>query len=678
MPLGVAVLMTCSTLAGSQSMPATTASTASGLLSGIDPQFIDASVRPQDDFYTYINGKWLATVEIPADKGGYGSFDKLKDDSERQLKALIEELGDARADPDAQKIAALYASFLDEAKLEELGLKPIAREMAQIDAITDKKQIPALIAHFHRRGIEAPYAPTVHQDARDPTKYVVDFAQSGLGLPDRDYYLKDDAKLKYVRTEYRAHIERLAKLAGNRNPRQDARDILTLETQLAKAQWSKVQNRDPVKTYNKTRMVDLARVMPAYDWNEYLVGAGVDGKVEYVIVSQPSYMAALGKLLRKTPLPVWKTYFKWRVLSSAAPYLSKAFVEEHFAFYGTTLHGIPEDRPRWKRGVELVNQAIGEGLGKFYVVKYFPPENKARMHALVQNLIAAYRGSIDTLDWMGADTRKAAQEKLDKLALKIGYPDKWREYGKLSLARDDLYGNIGRAREFEYWRNIDKLGKPIDRSEWWMAPQIVNAYYNEELNEIVFPAAILQPPFFNAEADDAVNYGGIGAVIGHEISHGFDDWGSQYDADGKLRDWFSKEDHAKFKAKTRALVRQYNAYEPVPGFHVNGELTLGENIADNSGLAIAYKAYKISLAGKHAPLIDGLTGDQRFFAGWAQVWRGKVRDDEAVVRIKSDQHSPQAVRGYAPLVNQPGFYDAFGVKPGDKMYLPPGQRISIW
>jgi predicted metalloendopeptidase len=328
--------------------------------------------------------------------------------------------------------------------------------------------------------------------------------------------------------------------------------------------------------------------------------------------------------------------------------------------------------------VELVNQAIGEGLGKFYVVKYFPPENKARMHALVQNLIAAYRGSIDTLDWMGADTRKAAQEKLDKLALKIGYPDKWREYGKLSLARDDLYGNIGRAREFEYWRNIDKLGKPIDRSEWWMAPQIVNAYYNEELNEIVFPAAILQPPFFNAEADDAVNYGGIGAVIGHEISHGFDDWGSQYDADGKLRDWFSKEDHAKFKAKTRALVRQYNAYEPVPGFHVNGELTLGENIADNSGLAIAYKAYKISLAGKHAPLIDGLTGDQRFFAGWAQVWRGKVRDDEAVVRIKSDQHSPQAVRGYAPLVNQPGFYDAFAVKPGDKMYLPPGQRIIIW
>jgi len=373
-----------------------------------------------------------------------------------------------------------------------------------------------------------------------------------------------------------------------------------------------------------------------------------------------------------------KTYFKWRLLSAAAPFLSKPFVDERFAFYGTSLRGIPQNRPRWKRGVALVDDSIGEGLGKLYVEKYFPPESKARMQALVQNLIAAYRSSIETLDWMGPDTKKAAQEKLNKLMLKIGYPDKWRDYGKLTFAKDDLLGNVERASEFEYQRNVAKLGQPIDRSEWEMTPQTVNAYYNPEMNEIVFPAAILQPPFFNVKADDAVNYGGIGAVIGHEISHGFDDQGSQYDADGNLRDWFTKDDHDKFKAKTQALVTQYSTYEPVPGFHVNGELTLGENIADNSGLAIAYKAYKISLNGKDAPLIDGLTGPQRLFAGWAQVWRGKVRENEAVVRIKSDPHSPPAVRGDAPLVNQPGFYDAFGLKEGDKMYLPPEQRVSIW
>ncbi len=676
--IGVGLLTGCSKPASVATTSVTAAPTASALVSGIDMQFTDTSVRPQDDFYTYLNGKWLATVEIPADKAEYGSFDKLYDESQKQLKSAIEELGSTPADADAQKIAVLYASFLDEAKLEELGIKPIADELAEIDAITDKKQIPALIARFNQFGIGAPYVPGVHQDARDPTKYVVDLEQSGLGLPDRDYYLKDDNKLKHARAEYRSHIEKLEKLAGNNNPAKDANDILTLETELAKVQWSKVENRDPVKTYNKIRVADLPRMMPGYDWKRYLVDAGIDGKVDYVIVSQPSYFTALSKVLGKTPLTVWKTYFKWRVLSAAAPYLSKPFVDEHFAFYGTVLRGIPQNRPRWKRGVELVNSAIGEALGKVYVAKYFPPENKARMQALVQNLIAAYRDSVEHLDWMSADTKKAAQEKLSKLVLKLGYPDQWRDYSTLTFAMDDLYGNVNRATQFEYRRNIEKLGKPIDRTEWFMPPQRVNAYYNPEQNEIVFPAAILQPPFFNANADDAVNFGSIGAVIGHEISHGFDDQGSQYDANGLLRDWFTKDDHDKFKAKTQALIAQYNAYEPVPGYHVNGELTLGENIADNSGLAIAYKAYKISLGGKNAPLIDGLTGDQRLFAGWAQVWRGKIRDDEAVVRIKSDHHAPDAVRGYAALQNQPGFYQAFGLKPGDKMYLPPEQRITIW
>ena len=659
-------------------MSAPVAPPAPALVSGIDLQFIDASVRPQDDFYKHINGKWLATVEIPADRARYGVGEKLRDDVEEQLKSLIEGLGDAPTDSDAQKIAALYASFVDEAKLEELGTRPIAGELAKIEAIADKKQIAALIAHFNQFGFGSPYAPDVHQDARDPSKYVFDLAQGGLGLPDRDYYLKDDDKLKEARAAYRAHIEKMQRLAGAKNSAKDAHDIVALETELAKVQWSKVDNRDPVKTYNKVRIADLPRVIAGYDWQGYLTMAGVMGRVDYVIVRQPSYFAAFGKVLRKTPLPVWKTYFKWRVLSAAAPYLSKAFVEEHFAFHGTMLRGIPRDRPRWKRGVELVNMNIGEGLGKLYVAKHFPPENKVQIQALVQNLIAAYRVGIETLDWMSADTKKAAQEKLDKLSLKIGYPDHWRDYSALGFTRDDLYGNVGRANQFEYRRNIEKLSKPIDRTEWFMAPQIVNAYHNEELNEIVFPAAILQPPLFNAKADDAVNYGSIGAVIGHEISHGFDDWGSQYDADGMLRDWFAKEDHDKFKAKTQALIAQYNAYEPVPGFHINGELTLGENIADNSGLAIAYKAYKISLGGKNSPSIDGLTGDQRFFAGYTQLWRSKVRDNEAVVQIKSDPHSPQAVRGYAPLVNQPGFYDAFDLKPGDKMYLPPEQRISIW
>jgi predicted metalloendopeptidase len=676
--VGVGLLIGCSKPTNNPTNSAAPAPVASTLVSGIDMQFTDASVRPQDDFYTYINGKWVATVEIPADKAEYGSFDKLYDESQEQLKSVIEGLGSTPADADAQKIAVLYISFLDESKLEELGIKPIAGELSEIDAVTDKKQIPALIARFNQFGIGAPYVPGVHQDARDPTKYVVDLEQSGLGLPDRDYYLKDDDKLKRARAEYRSHIEKLEKLAGNNNPAKDANDILILETELAKVQWTRVENRDPVKTYNKIWIADLPRMMPGYDWKRYLIDARIDGKVDYVIVSQPSYFTALGKVLGKTPLPVWKTYFKWRVLSSAAPYLSKAFVDEHFAFYGTVLRGIPQNRPRWKRGVELVNSAIGEGLGKVYVAKYFPPENKARMQALVQNLIAAYRDSIENLDWMSADTKKAAQEKLGKLVLKLGYPDQWRDYSTLTFAKGDLYGNVNRATQFEYRRNIEKLGKPIDRTEWFMPPQRVNAYYNPEQNEIVFPAAILQPPFFNAKADDAVNFGSIGAVIGHEISHGFDDQGSQYDANGLLRDWFTKDDHDKFKAKTQALIAQYNAYEPVPGYHVNGELTLGENIADNSGLAIAYKAYKISLDGKDAPLIDGLTGDQRLFAGWAQVWRGKIRDDEAVVRIKSDRHSPDAVRGYATLRNQPGFYQAFGLKPGDKMYLPPEERITIW
>jgi predicted metalloendopeptidase len=509
-------------------------------------------------------------------------------------------------------------------------------------------------------------------------QYAVIMRQSGLGMPDRDYYLKDDPKLKEARAKYSAHIAKMLGMAHDEQAQAHAAAILDLETSLAQLQWTRVENRDPVKTYNKTALADLAKLMPGYDWPRYVLVSDIAGKVDSVIINQPSYFSGLDKLVAATPLPVWKVYFKWHLLSAAAPYLSKAFVEERFAFYGTVLSGTPENRARWKRGIALLDGAMGEALGKRYVERYFPPENKARMQALVRNLLDAYRRDIDTLDWMSPETRKGARAKLDQMVTKIGYPDTWRDYGGLQILRDDLWGNVVRANEFEYRRNLDKLGKPVDRNEWHMTPQTVNAYYNPPMNEIVFPAAILQPPFFNVEADDAVNYGGIGGVIGHEMSHGFDDRGSQYDADGNLHDWFTREDHEKFKAKTRALVEQYEVYEPVPGFHVNGELTLGENIGDNSGLAIAYKAYRLSLAGRPSPVIDGLSGDERLYLGWVQVWRGKAREAEAIQRTKTDPHSPPAVRGTAPVVNQAGFYAAFGVKEGDKMYVPPERRVSIW
>jgi putative endopeptidase len=649
---------------------------AATLNSGVDMQYVDRSVRPQDDLYRYLNGKWLDTFQLPPDKGSYESFTYLYDTTLEQLRAIVDGLG--ASDVEERKLGDLYASFMDEARLEAQGLKPLQGEFAAIDALSDKNDIPAVIARLNRIGAGAPYAFSINQDARNSVQYAVVIRQGGLGMPDRDYYLKDDAKLKDARAKYLAHIDKMLGLAGDAESKAHAAAILDLETALAQAQWTRVENRDPVKTYNKTAIADLPKLMPGYDWQSYARASDIAGKVDSVIINQPSYFSGLDKLMTETPLPVWKAYFKWHVLSAASPYLSKPFVDESFAFGGTVLSGIPENRARWKRGIALLDDAIGEALGKRYVAKYFPPQNKARMQALIRNMLDAYRRDIDTLDWMSPETKKGARAKLAKLVTKIGYPSSWRDYGALQISRDDLWGNVVRAREFEFRRNLAKLGKPVDRNEWGMTPQTVNAYYNPLMNEIVFPAAILQPPFFNVQADDAVNYGGIVAVIGHEISHGFDDRGSQYDADGNLHDWFTPQDHEKFKAKTRALVAQYNVYEPVAGFHVNGELTLGENIGDNSGLAIAYKAYRLSLGAKAAPVIDGLTGDQRLYLGWVQVWRGKTREAETIQRIKADPHSPSAVRGTAPVVNQEGFYSAFGVKQGDKMYLPPEQRVDIW
>jgi predicted metalloendopeptidase len=647
--------------------------------SGVDIANIDPSVRPQDNFFLNLNGKWLAKTEIPADKSSWGSFEKLDDDTKPQLRAIIEASAANPSGADAQRIGDFFASYMDEAKLEQLRLTPVKADFDRVAALSDKKQIPALIAHFNRYGYTAPYGFAIHQDNKDSTKYVADLVQDGLSLPDRDYYLKkSDKKLADTLAKYEQHVAKMLTMAGNANGAADAKAIVALETEIAKIQWTKVELRDPVKAYNKVPLDKLSKLAPGYDWTTWLNDTGIGGKVDYVIVSQPSFVSGFNKLLNKTPLSTWKVYFQWQVLHANAAYLAKDFALENFAFYGKVLSGIDEQQPRWKRGVNATDGALGEALGKLYVEQHFPAERKARMEQLVKNLLEAFKESINTLDWMSPETKLQAQAKLAKFTTKIGYPNKWRDYSKLTVSRDDLVGNVLRSHAFDYQKEVDKLGKPIDRDEWGMTPQTVNAYYNPELNEIVFPAVILQPPFFDADADDAVNYGAIGAVIGHEISHGFDDQGAQYDGDGNLRDWWTKADHKNFAAKTKMLVKQYNGYSPVKGYFVNGELTLGENIADNSGAAIAYKAYLISLGGKPAPVIDGLSGQQRFYMGFGQVWRSKIRDAQQIVYLKTDPHSPDQFRANGTVRNQPGFYEAFGVKPGDKMYLAPKDRVIMW
>ena len=458
----------------------------------------------------------------------------------------------------------------------------------------------------------------------------------------------------------------------------NARAVVALETEIARGQWTRVENRNPVKTYNRIEVAKLYELAPGYDWNMHLTAAGVEGKVSSVVVSQPSYLTAFAKLAENTPLNVWKAYFKWHLISRYAPFLSKSFVNDSFAFTGTVLRGVPANEENWKLAVRLVDGSLGDALGKLYVAKHFPPENKARMEKLVDNLKLAYGQSIDNLDWMSPATKLEARKKLATMNPKIGYTNKWRDYSAIKIVKGDLIANLKNIADAEYKRNISRLGKPVDRTEWNMTPQTVNASYSPLRNEITFPAAILQPPFFNAAADDAVNYGAIGGVIGHEIGHGFDDSGSQYDELGNLRNWWTAEDRERFSAKTKVLIAQYSAYAPLPGYNVNGALSLGENIGDNAGLAIAYKAYKLSLAGKVGPVIDGFTGDQRLFLGWAQVWRTAMRDDAMILQLKTGPHAPGQVRGTATVRNQPGFYSAFGVKEGDKMYLPPEQRVTIW
>ena len=651
-------------------------------ISGIAKEYMNPSVRAQDDFFTYLNGEWLRKTEIPADKSSWGTFVKMRDDLTPQLRGIIEAAQKdkhKKAGTDVQKIGDLYASYMDEKTLDALGYKPLTGELHRIRMLRDKKAIPALMAHLSQIGVSVPYSIHVSQDARESTRYAVNLGQNGLGLPDRDYYLKkDDAKLADARARYEQHVAKILGMAGEKDAAAAAKAIVALETALAEVQWTKVENRDPVKRYNRMDFAQLSALAPGYDWKGALAAAGVAGKTDYVIVNQPSYLTGFKQVLEKTDLATWKSYFEWQLLRSYSSYLSKDFYDADFAFYGTAITGVTANQPRWKNGVATVENVLGEAVGRQYVQEYFPAERKARMEVLVKNLLEAYKQSIDTLDWMSAETKKEAQAKLAKFTPKIGYPNKWRDYSALTIKPGDLAGNMMRARTFAYNRGINKLGKPIDREEWGMTPQTVNAYYSSTMNEIVFPASILQPPFFDMRADDAVNYGAIGAVIGHEISHGFDDKGSQSDGDGNLRDWWTKEDRAKFQAKADALTKQYDGYSPLPGYNVNGALTLGENIGDLSGVAVAYKAYKLSLGGKPAAVIDGFTGDQRFFMGFGQVWRMKMREAQQIVQVKTDPHSPGQFRTNGVMVNQPGFYEAFGVKEGDKMYIAPKDRVTIW
>jgi putative endopeptidase len=646
--------------------------------SGIDLSTIDRSVRPQDDFWRFANGKWLAATEIPPDKSGWDTFAALREQTQGQLRELIEAIDPATSDPERRKLADFYASFMDEKSVELAGLASLKPELQLVKAVGEKAELPALFAHLSALWVRTPFFVDVGPDEHDATTYVAHLAQGRLGLPDRDYYLKDDAHFATIRDAYRGHIVKLMSLAGEPADDALARNIVGLETALARLQWTRVQNRDPIKTYNKRLVADLPSLARGNGWPAFLSAAGVDNSIKEVLVYQPSYLEGLGGLVRDVPLATWKAWLTYNLLSGYAPFLGQDFVAEDFAFEQKTLRGVPEIQPRWKRAVTTVDRSLGFALGKLYVGRYFPPASKARVEAMIGQLMAVYRQRIEQLDWMGPETRRQALDKLAAIQPKIGYPEKWRDYTRLAVERGDLAGNVLRAYRFhtDFW--MAKLGHKVERDEWFTPPQVVNAFYDPNKNDVTFPAGILQPPFFDAGADDAANYGGIGTVIGHEISHAFDDQGSRFDGAGNLRNWWTSDDRARFEARTKVLVAQYDAFSPLPGYHVNGELTLGENVADNSGLAMAVRAYRRSLDGRSSPAIDGYSGEQRLFLAFAQIWHQKMRDAARIEQIKTDPHSPGQFRANGALRNQNAFDEAFDVKPGDGMYLPPSERVSLW
>ena len=647
------------------------------LFSGIDPDGFDKSVRPQDDLYQFVNGRWLLRTQIPADKTNYGSFTALDDAAKANVRVIIQEATRNPTDAESQKVGDFYASFMNEELIAKNGLQPIQKELDAINDLYDMEDVFRHMGYLNSIGIGGAVGFGVGVDARESTRHLAIIVQAGTSLPDRDFYLEDDERYLAAREALKVYIARLFELAKLPDGEQAAENILELETKLAKIQWSRTEFRDAEKRYNKYYVKDLPALTPELPWNVFFEAAGVPDLTE-VNVMTPSFFEGLNDLGGELTLETAKQYLSFRILDATADYLPQPFVDANFELYSKKLGGVTEQKPRWERGVNQTSGILGEALGKIYVKKHFKPEAKQKMDTLIQNLLKAYEISIADLTWMSDATKERALEKLHKITPKIGYPNKWRDYSKLEIKADDLIGNMKRAAMYEHARDLAKLGEPVDREEWAMTPQTVNAYYNPTKNEIVFPAAILQPPFFTADADDAANYGGIGAVIGHEISHGFDDQGSKYDGDGNLENWFTDEDLKAFQGLTGKLVTQFAGYKVLDGKPLNGKLTLGENIADLSGMAIAYKAYILSLDGKKAPMIDGFTGPQRFFLGWSQIWRRLYRDEELARRLTTDPHSPGNFRANGPVTNLKAFYDAFDVKPGDKLYKKPEDRIQIW
>jgi predicted metalloendopeptidase len=648
------------------------------LVSGIDKVGMDSSVRPQDDFYRYANGGWLDSTEIPADEVGWGSYMTLRKKSLEQSRTIVEDAASNAGDDLAkQKIGDYYNAFLNEEQIETLGLAPISDYLNAIDKLEDHDQVAEFLGAVNPAGIDGPFNLYVGQDDKEATSYILHFVESGLGLPDRDYYSDDSERGEEIIIRYQQYLEELLGLSGHAEPKLAAQRILALETRLAKYQWDKVDNRDADKRYNKLSSAEFTELLSAFNLESYMVGIGV-ALPDYVIVGQPSYLSALNDLFRDVELSAWKDYLRANVVSSYANYLPKVFVATHFDFYSKFLYGREEQQPRWRKAVSSINGNIGELLGQLYVAKHFAPESKARMVTMVDNLIAAYAESIENLEWMSDETKQQSLIKLSKFTPKIGYPDTWKDYSALAVKADDLAGNIKRARTFGHNQNMAKLGAPIDRDEWFMAPQEVNAYYNPGLNEIVFPAAYLQAPNFIPDAEDAYNYGTIGSTIGHEIGHGFDDQGSKYDGDGNLESWWTDVDREQFEARTKGLVEQFSKFEALPGLFVNGELTLGENIGDLGGTSIALKAYRMSLKGLPSPMIDGFSGEQRFFLGNAQSSRIKWRDQILEIIVRTDPHSPDVCRINGVFPNMPDFYRTYDVQPGDGLYLPEQQRVKIW
>ncbi|MFK8112362.1 MAG: M13 family metallopeptidase [Rubripirellula sp.] len=648
-------------------------------VAGIDQALFSDTVSAGENFYLYANQKWLKKTEIPSDKSNYGIFTVLDDATRSQVRTLIEEAAstEAKKGSAAQKVGDLYESVLDTETRNKAGTKPIRSMLQQISRIRSKKDFAATLGSLSRNGIYGPLVPYVNVDARDSDNYAIYVTQAGLTMPDRDYYLEDDDRYVKLREEVQVYMADMLKHVQVADPIAAAKAVFEIEKKIAEKHWTKTENRDPVKTYNKNSTEEIVELLGEFKWATYADTSGISGQKSFV-VRQPTYLSAFAEVFAEVGLDDWKNYLRLRIIDAYASDLSEEIERRHFDFHSTAISGVAEQEPLWKRGVNATGSVLGELVGQLYVEKHFKPAAKSRMNELVENLKRAFAERIETRDWMGKGTQKQAFEKLSMFTTKIGYPDKWKDYSDLSIDSPVLATNLIAYSEFETKRELKKLGEPIDRTEWHMTPQTINAYYNPVMNEIVFPAAILQPPFFNMMADDAANYGAIGAVIGHELSHGFDDKGSKYDGKGNLRMWWTESDREEFERRAKGLVGQYAEFEPIEGNFVNGELTLGENIGDLGGLSVSYHAYRLSLDGQEAPVIDGLTGDQRFFLGWSQIWRRLYREPELLKRLVTDPHSPSEYRVNGIVRNMDAWYEAFGIKPSDPLYLKPEDRVRIW